>query len=324
MSTKNKIIGLLEQNRSSYVSGQELADQIGISRAAIWKIINQLKQEGYEIDSSNGKGYLLKDSNDILSEEAIRLHLNPSFQKNKIIVKNSLDSTNTFAKILGMESAEHGTVVVANEQTKGRGRFGRTFFSEAGKGIYLSVILRPQIGIDEISFSTILTVVAVMRGLRRFTTQNLEVKWVNDIFSDGKKVCGILTELMSDVETQGVDFLVAGIGINFNAKDEDFAKEIRNIAGSVFCADADRNRLIAEIVSELLRVFDHYDKSSIIEEYKSYQLALGKRIIYTKNGEDFEGIAQDITQDGALVVVNDEGKVQELHSGEISIKMKSN
>ncbi len=126
------------------------------------------------------------------------------------------------------------------------------------------------------------------------------------------------------METQGVDFLVAGIGINFNAKDEDFAKEIRNIAGSVFCADADRNRLIAEIVSELLRVFDHYDKSSIIEEYKSYQLALGKRIIYTKNGEDFEGIAQDITQDGALVVVNDEGKVQELHSGEISIKMKSN
>ncbi len=166
MSTKNKIIGLLEQNRSSYVSGQELADQIGISRAAIWKIINQLKQEGYEIDSSNGKGYLLKDSNDILSEEAIRLHLDSSLQKNKIIVKNSLESTNTFAKILGMESAEHGTVVVANEHTKGRGRFGRTFFSEAGKGIYLSVILRPQIGIDEISFSTILTVVAVMRALR--------------------------------------------------------------------------------------------------------------------------------------------------------------
>ena len=321
MSTKEKVLLFLEQNRSSFVSGQELADRIGVSRVAVWKAINALKAEGYKIDSTTNKGYKLRAGNDILSAEVIRLYLQQPYQEKEIIVLDKVDSTNTYAKIVGMERANHGTIITANEQTKGRGRFGRTFFSNAGEGIYLSVLLKPEMALQEVSFSTILTVVAIVRALKKFTRQKLEVKWVNDIFVGGKKVCGILTELVSNVETQEIDFIVAGIGINFNTPKENFVSEIRDIAGSVYCAETDRNHVIAEIVNQLLPLFEDYSRDQIIEEYRSYQMLLGRKVFYFVGDKRHEGTARDILPDGALLLEEGDGTLRQLHSGEVSIRV---
>lgn len=321
MSTKNKIQILLEKNKDQYISGQEIAKEIGVSRAAIWKAIQSLKEEGYFIESVTNKGYKLLPSNDILSEEGIRINLIEKYAGRKIIVLNSVDSTNAYAKKLGIDSAEHGTIVVADEQTKGRGRFGRTFFSKQGKGIYLSVILRPQIEISGIAFSTVVSAVAVLRALKRFTDEEIRIKWVNDLYVRDKKVCGILTELVSDMETGSVDFIVAGIGININASEEDFSEEIRGIAGSLKPDKTSRNEIIAAICNELFDIFEDLDKEEIMAQYKMHQLALGKTVRFHKDGKWYEGLAQDIDDSGALIV-ECSGEKLLLQSGEISIKIK--
>lgn len=319
MTTKNKVLKMLEENRASYISGQELAKALHISRSAIWKAIVVLKKEGYIIESSTKKGYKLQSENDLLSEEGIRIHLNKKYAQNPIVVLPSTGSTNSDAKKLGIDGAPHGTVVTADEQLTGRGRFGRSFVSPKGKGIYLSVILRPKMDILEVSFSTILTVIAVRRALKKFSKEKIHIKWVNDLYIGKKKISGILTELVSDMESGKVDFIVAGIGININAKEEDFPEEFRGIAGSVNVGENNRNKIIAEITDELLDIFEDFDKEKIIEEYKKEQLLLGKQITFIKNEKTYRALAKDIDADGGLIVES-EGEVLVLQSGEVSVK----
>lgn len=319
MSTKSKVLESLETNKPNFVSGESLAKSLGLSRSAVWKAIRSLEKEGYKIDSSTRKGYRLLDINDLLSEEGIRVHLKS--KSNKIFVFNAIESTNLEAKKLGIEGHKNGTLIVADEQVKGRGRFGRTFVSPKGKGIYLSMILRPDnMDIQEVSFSTILTVVGVVRALKKFTDQDIQIKWVNDLYIDNKKVSGILTELVSDAESGNVDFIVTGIGININAKPEDFPRDLRRIASSVQVNDATRNEIIAEIANQVLNVFKKFDKAKIIEEYKKNQLLIGKNISYEKDGEVKIGVAKDIDKDGSLVVEVGK-KTEKLNSGEVSIRM---
>lgn len=319
MTTKNKVLQVLEENRASYISGQELANSLNISRSAIWKAIVLLKKEGYIIESSTKKGYKLQSKNDLLSEEGIRIHLNKKHAQNPIVVLPSTNSTNSDAKKLGIDGAPHGTIVTADEQLTGRGRFGRSFVSPKGKGIYLSVILRPKMDILEVSFSTILTVIAVRRALKKFSKEKIQIKWVNDLYIGRKKISGILTELVSDMESGKVDFVVAGIGININAKAEDFPEELREIAGSVNVGETNRNKIIAKIADELLNIFEDFDKAKIIEEYKKEQLLLGKQITFTKDEKNYRAVAKDIDVDGGLIVES-EGEMMVLQSGEVSVK----
>lgn len=318
MATKNKVLKFLEENRANYVSGQELANSLGLSRAAIWKSIAALKKEGYQIDASTKKGYKLESENDLLSDAGIRIHLAPDYQDCPITVLATTKSTNADAKKLGIDGAPHGSIVTADEQIQGRGRFGRSFASPKGKGIYLSVLLRPAMDLLEVSFSTILTVVAVSRALRKFSDQDIAIKWVNDLYIGRKKISGILTELVSDMESGKVDFVVCGIGININAEEEDFPEEIRDIAGSVQ-VNTNRNRLIAEIVNELLDVFEHFDKQQIVEEYRRQQLLIGKEIEIVQSMKNKRATALDIDDEGHLIV-ECEGKTVALQSGEVSVR----
>lgn len=320
MKTKNKVLFLLEENVNSYISGQHIADQVGISRMAVWKAIRSLKDEGYLIDSITNKGYRLLLKNDILSEEGIRKNLREEYKNNPILVMESTGSTNSDAKKMGIDGALHGTVVVTNEQTQGRGRFGRTFSSSKGKGIYMSIIIRPAMNIQEVAFSTILSVVAVSRAIRQYTSDSLEVKWVNDIYANGKKICGILTELVSDIESGGIDFIVVGVGLNVNASASDFPEDIRNIAGSLQISEVNRNKIISEISMEIMDLFKNFEAEQIIQEYREQQLLLGKSIRYERNGEIIEGIAKDIDPYGGLIV-DVKGNDVVLRSGEVSVKM---
>ncbi|MDO4710991.1 MAG: biotin--[acetyl-CoA-carboxylase] ligase [Peptostreptococcaceae bacterium] len=320
MNTKNKVLLLLEENIDSYISGQEIAGGLGVSRMAVWKAIHALKGEGYLIDSGTKKGYRLLSQNDILSEQGIRKNLENKYKDNRVLVLESTGSTNSDAKKLAIDGAPHGTIIVANEQTQGRGRFGRTFFSPKEKGIYLSLVLRPNMNIQEVTFSTILTVVAVCRAIKKFTDEKVEVKWVNDLYIEGRKVCGILTELVSDMESGEVDFIVVGVGMNVNAAIEDFPKELQEIAGSVHASGSNRNEIIAGISVQIMDIFENFSLNEIIQEYRELQMILGKKIRYEKNGETIEGIAKDIDQQGGLVV-HVEGEDIILRSGEVSVRL---
>lgn len=322
MTTKNKILNELEKNRNKFISGEELGIKLGVSRTSIWKAISSLKKEGYNIESITKKGYKLTADNDLLSEEGIRLFLNDNNKSTEIYVFDEIDSTNSSAKKYGVDGCKSGTIVVSNYQKAGRGRFGRTFYSPKGKGIYLSFIIRPSnLTIESVSFSTILTVIATIRALKKFCSQDLKVKWVNDIYIDNKKACGILTELVSDIESGGIDFIVCGIGINVNCSDEDFNDDIKDIATSICAEGISRNQIIAEISNNIVDIFDNFDKEIIISEYKSYQMLFDKEIYYEKNGINKTAIVKDISNDGGLVIESD-GKIEILNSGEVSVKYK--
>ena len=209
MSVKSEILHILESNKGENISGQELADLLGVSRTAVWKAINLLKDEGYPIESVQNKGYSLSTSSDFLSSEGIRLYLNEEFRDIPLAVYKTIESTNTEAKLLAVQNADHGTIIVSEEQTKGRGRFGRDFFSPSESGIYMSIILKPKLNIENSVLVTTATAVAVCEAIDKFTDQEPQIKWVNDIFIGDKKVCGILTEAVTNFESGMMDSRIA-------------------------------------------------------------------------------------------------------------------
>ena len=215
MSSKSNILQILEKNRGTYVSGEELAQQLQISRSAIWKAISELKKEGYQIISVTNKGYCLSDATDVISAEGIGPYLTNGSQ-DMIHVFKTVDSTNLVAKKMALEQAPHGTVVLAEEQTAGRGRMGRSFHSPAGSGIYMSFILRPNLTSNDAVLITTAASVAVARAIEEVTHIHTGIKWVNDVYMNGKKICGILTEALTDFESGGIESIILGIGINFS------------------------------------------------------------------------------------------------------------
>lgn len=321
MSVKNEVLHILEQNKGEIVSGQELAEKIGVSRTAIWKSINSLKEEGYSILGVSNKGYLLSPSSDVLSSEGIKPFLKNEYKDIPITVFKTIGSTNTEAKLLAMKNATHGTVILSEEQTQGRGRMGRNFYSPADSGIYLSIILKPQLNIADSVLITTATAVAVCLAIDKFTPKEPKIKWVNDIYIDDKKVCGILTEAVTDIESGIINSVIVGIGLN--VKTEIFPSEISEIAGSIFNSndrDFIRNQLSAEIVNNVLDMCVDLKDRSFLEIYKNRSMIIGERIRYLKNNQWFEGYAQDIDELGGLVVFHEDGHKEVLHSGEISVR----
>ncbi|MDF2616085.1 MAG: biotin-protein ligase [Sedimentibacter sp.] len=323
MSVKNEILNILETNKGKTISGQELADILDVSRTAVWKAINLLKQDGYIIDASSNKGYSLSISSDVVSEESIRMFLNEEFKEIPISVYKLLPSTNTKAKEEAISNAVHGTVIFSDEQTSGRGRFGREFFSPADSGIYMSVILKPNLNVSSSVLVTTAAAVGVLKALDKFTDEKAQIKWVNDIFMNGKKVCGILTEAVTDFESGTVESIIVGIGLNVKTKKEDFPDELKDIAGSLFLKDAGtsiRSQLAAEIINNILSISKDLENKEFLKIYKSRSLILGKQISYTKNNKIEEGCAHDIDEFGRLVILKKDGKIEQLSSGEVSIK----
>ena len=323
MSLKNNVLHILELNKGANISGQELANMLCVSRTAVWKAINSLKQEGYLIDAASNKGYSLSFSSDVMSSEGINLYLNDEYKNIPLTVYKSLASTNTEAKIEAMNNAVHGTVIISEEQTKGRGRFGRDFFSPSESGIYMSIILKPNLSIDDSVLITTAAAVAVCNAIDKFTYVKPQIKWVNDIFIKNKKVCGILTEAVTDFESGGIESVIVGIGVNVKTKEEEFPGELQNIAGSIFNSHENfctRNQLAAEIINNVLSISEELADKKFLEIYKERSMILGEYIMYNKNNEWLEGFAMDIDEYGGLLIINKDGKKETLHSGEVSIK----
>lgn len=324
MSVKSEIIHILEQYKGESISGQELAEKLGVSRTAVWKAVKSLKEEGYLIDGISNKGYSLSPSSDVLSAEGIRSFIKEEFKYIPVTVYKTIASTNTEAKLLAMQNAVHGTVILSEEQTSGRGRMGRNFYSPSESGIYMSIILKPDLNITDSVLITTAAAVAVCLSIEKLTNLEPKIKWVNDIYIDGKKVCGILTEAVTDVESGTVNSIIAGIGLN--VKSSVFPSELREIAGSIFdsnngsCA---RNQLAAEIINNIFDVCGNLEDRSFLELYKERSMIIGEKIKYLKSNQWFEGYAQDIDEFGGLVVFHDDGHKEVLHSGEISVRKQN-
>lgn len=321
MKTKDIVLRELERNRANYISGQELAERLNISRTAIWKAINSLKKSGFQIESQTKVGYKLIESDDKLSDEGIRKGLRDELKDIDIIVYDEIDSTNTEAKRrLYSSEVKDFTVIVSDMQKGGRGRTGKSFTSPKGSGVYFSIILHPKDSYDFSYFdlTTVKAAVAVAEGIKEATAKQAEIKWVNDLFLNGKKICGILSELDADFESRSVKSVIVGIGINVNEPRDDSFKDLKNIAGYIG-TDVIRN----EILSSILNAFyeNNFVKSDkeIIDYYKKHSLVIGRDLSFELNGKKYSAKGIDINDKGNLIVDTGKEKIT-LSSGEVSIK----
>ena len=261
--------------------------------------------------------------NNSLSEQEIKQNLLDNYKNFDIQIFDSLSSTNDFAKdIINSSNFIHGTTIIANSQTSGRGRFARTFFSPANTGIYFSTILKKSLPIKDVSLITLISAVAVCKAIKKLTNLNPKIKWINDVYLNDKKICGILVENICDFNNLQSKAIVSGVGINISTKD--FPEDIQNNAGSIMFNDLSRNKLIAEILNNLFDLSQDIDSKKIIEEYKSLSLVLNKEITYTKDNKTYTATAIDINDAGNLIVKDNNNNISALECEEISINTISN
>ncbi|MBP3728021.1 MAG: biotin--[acetyl-CoA-carboxylase] ligase [Pseudobutyrivibrio sp.] len=269
MSSKDKVLELLEKNKNTYISGEAIASSLGISRNAIWKAINELRKQGYVIEAVNKKGYRLGESNDIISAQGILSSMDRNIDSALIHIFDTLDSTNKTAKEMAMEGICHGSLIIARSQTIGKGRGTHSFYSPEG-GIYMSVILSPEmLPTLEPDVITAYTGITVSDSIERLTGLSPKIKPINDLFIDGRKVCGILTESGIEFDSGMVQWIVVGIGINFDSDISQFPEDLQSIVGSLFKngqAPISKNQLIAEIYSHLLD-WSQINKEQILKKF---------------------------------------------------------
>lgn len=318
---KEKILTLLKMS-DDYVSGQSICNQLGVSRTAVWKNINALKQEGYEIDSVNNRGYKLLREPDIINEARICEHLHTKWLAKHIICAPEMDSTNTQAKRLGEEGVAHGTLVVTECQTAGRGRRGRTWESPAGN-IYFTFLLRPQVEVNRASMITLVSALALADAIEETTGLNARIKWPNDVVANGKKLCGILTESSTDLEY--INYVVVGIGVNVNQAS--FPEEIADKASSLFLETGhsiNRAQLLGEFLNQFERDYEIFiqteDMSGLLEAYNEKLVNRGREVKIVEKDRERILKAFGIDNMGGLIVENPEGKKESIISGEVSVR----
>ena len=322
---RSQILNLLRQSGDKFISGEELAEQLKVSRTAIWKHIKALRDSGYEIESVPRSGYRLLHSPDLLSAEEVRNALTTKIIGSEIKYFTVTDSTNVQAKKLAAAGAPDGTLVIAEEQTGGRGRLSRKFFSPRGKGILFSVILRPKILPQQAPKYTLLAAVAIVKAMKEVTGANVGIKWPNDILHDGKKLVGILTEMNAEME--GVNFIVIGMGINVNIPIEALPDDVKDKAASlsgILGHEVSRLKLLSAIAAELERLYITAQTEGfepIFRQWREYSITLGQHIsvIGVGTGETYEGTAVDIDSDGALLVKTN-GQIKRVLAGDVSIR----
>ncbi|MGL5125640.1 MAG: biotin--[acetyl-CoA-carboxylase] ligase [Fusobacteriaceae bacterium] len=324
ITLKNKVLKLLEEHKGKNISGEEIAGIFDVSRTSVWKVIKNLKEQGYKITSVTNKGYVLSEENDFFSQEKIVNSLKECNEFSEVQIFKTLDSTNNQAKKMAIEGASSGTLILAEEQTNGRGRRGREFYSPANSGIYMSLILKPNFSMEEIPLITTGACVAVCRAIEKLFQVSPKIKWINDIYLDDKKVCGILTEGVTNFESGSIESVILGIGINFNTMD--FPGELKKKAGSILnekTQRVSRNDLVSEIVLEIFKVLEEIPERKYLAEYKERSWVLGSYVEVLSSNRNYTAKALDISEDGALIVIDEFGKLEYLNSGEISILKKS-
>lgn len=327
--SRDAVLSLLRSAEGEFVSGQELSRRLGLSRAAVWKAVEFLRSGGYEIEARSGLGYRLAAVPDALTEPEIRHFLGETAAVGRELrCFRQLDSTNNYAKRLAQEDAPDGTAVIADSQTAGRGRMDRSFQSPQGKGIYLSVLLRPQLPPDRLPPVTALAGVALCAAVERTCGVRPGLKWPNDPVLHGKKLCGILTEVSLEAETGRLQSLVLGIGVNVLQKPEDFSPEVGAMATSllqVLGRPVSRPRLAAALLEELDQMYADLlkgDLSAWLSAYRRDCVNLGKAVqLIPFRGEARETAeAVDIDEDFSLVVRRADGSLKAVRSGEVSVR----
>lgn len=323
MKTKDKVLAFLEKNKGTYISGTKIAEAIDVSRNSVWKAIKQLELDGFEIDAITNKGYCLSENSDQLSAIGIIENISNPELNNQIIFYDVIDSTNKKAKELAAEGAVHGTLVVANEQTDGRGRYGRSFESPKNTGIYMSLIIRPQeLTYNDPTIVTAYAAVVVSNVIEELTGKKIGIKWVNDLFYNEKKVCGILTEAVTDFESGQIEWIVLGIGLNISTSDIVFSEEVKQKAGSIFKENeisVNRNKLVATLLEELLTVHKKLSVTDLMTEYKVKSIVLNKNVMIQQGQESYRVKVIDIDDQGQLIIETESGKKKSFSSGEIRI-----
>jgi len=325
LQMKDKIINFLKENSNEFISGEEISKKLGVTRAAVWKHINSLKESGYNIESVSKKGYRLTLCPDILTYEEIKNHLNTEFMGKHIIHFNELDSTNSYAKKVADTLEGEGQVIITEKQLSGRGRMGRQWISQNNNGIWMSIILRPKVSIFEVSKITQVAAAAVNLAFTNLGIHT-KIKWPNDLIINDKKICGILTEMNSEINV--INYVVVGIGINVNNNKDDFSDELKNIATSIkieTSKELKRNVLVADILNNFEKLYvelNNNDFSNSLDICRKNSYVIGKEINLIKNQEVIEATAVDINNEGELVVKYKNGELDNIISGEISVRIR--
>lgn len=322
MVTKDQLLLYLKENRRTWISGELLSDELSVSRAAVWKHIRKLREEGYIIEASPKKGYFLRKDSDLLLPNEIRQGLNTKvFGKKDIEYFKEIDSTNTKAKDLAQAGAPEGTVVIAEKQTHGRGRRGRIWQSPEGDGIYATLILRPAMSPGEAPRITLMTAVAVAEALLSLVQINIRIKWPNDILVKGKKLAGILTEITTEMDA--VNFIVVGLGLNVNTRSESFSEELRETASSVYIETGEQLsrasfvRAYLEHFEKYYNMFTQNEFPTIMGRWKQLSGFIGQKIMVDVVGRNHMGEVVDIGDDGVLILKDDQDRITRIFSGDV-------
>lgn len=325
MNTKDSVLKALEKCTGKFISGEELSKTLKVSRTAVWKAINNLREEGYPIEAVTNKGYLLMERSWQISDESLKACLPGRYKNNPVYIYDTIDSTNIKARQFTLQKNAHGTIIIAKQQTGGRGRLGRNFFSPV-EGLYLSIIIKPHTSIEKSLLITSAAAVAVAETIEEIAGFDARIKWINDVYIDNKKVCGILTEGITDLETGQIEYLIAGIGINTTLRD--FPPELRETAGAV-TGTYSKSALAAGIITRTLDFAEDIDQASFIDSYRKKSLITGKTVTVYKGqykidpDDDIPGKKArvlNIADDGGLIVLYSDGSQEKLISGEISIR----
>ena len=322
MNLKNQVLEILEKNKGSYVSGGVMAKKLFVTRNAVWKAVKALKNEGYAIDAVTNNGYMLSEKNSIVSPQSISKYIKEDLG---VIVLDEVDSTNNYLKKLAADGAPEGTLIVAECQTNGKGRLGKSFLSPAGTGIYFSLLLRPDRSAEKELYLTVMAAVAAARAIKEYTAGDVKIKWVNDIYIDGKKVCGILTEGSVSLENGGLDYAIIGTGINIFTPPGGFTDEIKDIAVSLFPGNETeaeiKSKIVGSVVNRFLDMYRGKDKT-FIDSYRSMSYLNGKDINIITAGKTSAAKALYIDEYCRLTVKTENGGIIKLSSGDVSVKIK--
>lgn len=317
---RRDLLNQLLASREQFLSGEELSERLKVSRTAIWKHIEELRKEGYEIEAVRRQGYKLISVPTKLSSSTIQPYLETDSFGQKLYVYEEVDSTQTIAHKLAREGAPSGTLIIADHQTAGKGRLGRSWFSPPGTGIWMSLIIRPDIPLSNAPQLTLLSAVALAQVLKEYAKE-VGIKWPNDLLIHGKKVAGILTEL--NAEPDRINYVVIGIGLNVNQEAEHFPEELGNVATSLRLETGtviSRNKLIIELIHRWEKVYSLYLEhgfAPIRTLWESYAVSLGREIIARTLQGDIKGYAEGITADGVLLLRDEQGVVHQIYSADI-------
>ncbi len=321
MSVQTELLKVLEENRNCDLSGQELADRFGVSRNAVWKAVKELRAAGYLITATTNRGYRLEAENDMISEAGIRVLLPENRKSLPIYTYDLLDSTNDEAKRRLANGEKRNILIVAEEQSNGHGRRGRNFYSPSHTGIYMSLLVHIDGKFEDVVSITTATSVIVANAITQLTGKEVQIKWVNDIYMDGKKVCGILTEAIMSCEAGEAPGIIVGIGINVST--ECYPNDITDVATSLGKTQGvTRNQFIANISDGILKYATNVKDTSYMEDYRRLSMVIGKEITYFEREEAHSATVTGIDDKGGLMICTPEGEALVLRSGEITVRLK--